>query len=75
MRNMKKVTTILISVLTAMFWSLSLYAQQGDAENGAVLYSQKCAGCHGSDGGSLVDCNSCDSVESLYDAYKNKKKS
>jgi len=41
-------------------------AQQGDAQNGALLFEQECARCHGT-GAKLVGCSTCDSTATLYE--------
>ena len=59
----------LILILIMVFVTPASHAQSGDPANGAALYSQKCASCHGETGQgpvSLIGCNTCDSLESLY---------
>jgi hypothetical protein len=67
---MKKKSGLCILLLALTFLSSNGLPQGGDPENGAELYAQKCAWCHGSngegDGGlPLRGCEICDSFGAL----------
>jgi hypothetical protein len=69
---MKATLVIFIAIVTIVFSCRVAYAQPGDAENGAMLFSQKCSRCHGESGQggigpSLIGCSDCDSIDSLFD--------
>ena len=72
---MKKAAGLIVLILTLFLISSNTTSQGGDPDNGADLYAQKCARCHGSTGEgeigpSLKDCSICDSLEPLYDKIK-----
>jgi len=73
---MKKTLMVSFFVAGLIFLSLSVYSQQGDPDNGAVLYAERCASCHGSagEGGfgpTLIGCSVCDSFDSLEEKIEN----
>jgi hypothetical protein len=67
---MKRSSALFMVILALFFLSSNVMPQGGDPDNGADLYVQKCARCHGSAGvggigPSLKGCNICDSFEAL----------
>jgi len=68
-----RITTMVLRLVVALaLCGQYAYAQMGDATNGASLYAERCASCHGSSGGgdigpSLIGCGRCDSLEALYE--------
>lgn len=67
---MKKTGRIFFWILVFVFMNMAAYAQ--DSDNGAVLYNQKCAVCHGQNGEggigpSHIGCSVCDSLQALID--------
>jgi cytochrome c len=69
---MKKGSGLFILILALFFLSSTVIPQGGDPDNGAELYAQKCARCHGSAGedGSAPshrNCSICDSFEALFE--------
>ncbi len=69
---MKKISGLFILILALFFLSSNVGPQDGDPNNGADLYAQKCARCHGSDGEGgigppLRGCSICDSREALFE--------
>jgi cytochrome c len=69
---MKKAAGLFVLILALFFVSSSVIPQGGDPDNGAELYAQKCARCHGSSGEggigpSLRGCSICDSFEALFE--------
>ncbi|MCK4825688.1 hypothetical protein KA005_58615, partial [bacterium] len=69
---MKKGLVLLICISITLFLHITVSAGQGDAENGAKLFSQNfCVLCHGASGEgfigpSLIGCSVCDSQDSLF---------
>ena len=69
---MKKGLVLLICISITLFLHTTDSAGQGDAENGALLFSQNfCVFCHGASGQggigpSLIGCSVCDSQDSLF---------
>ncbi len=69
---MKKGLVLLICISITLFLHITDSAAQGDAVNGASLYSQNfCFLCHGASGQggigpSLIGCSVCDSQDSLF---------
>jgi len=71
-KGMKTALVIFIAIASIVFSDRAAYTQPGDAENGAILFSQKCSRCHGGAGQggigpSLVGCDDCGSTDSLFD--------
>jgi hypothetical protein len=68
---MKKSLRIISAIIVVGCFSLTAYAQTGDVESGEQIFQQSCAVCHGDNGEgrigpTLIGCNVCDSVESLF---------
>ena len=69
---MKKGLVFLMSISIVFVFSVTVPAQEGDAVNGALLFSQNfCIFCHGASGQggigpSLIGCSVCDSQDSLF---------
>ena len=69
---MKKGLVFLMSISIVFVFSVTVPAQEGDAVNGALLFSQNfCVFCHGASGQggigpSLIGCSVCDSQDSLF---------
>ena len=69
---MRRAVVVLILTGAVVLCGSHASAQRGDATNGASLYSQHCASCHGASGEggvgpSHVDCSRCESLLSLYE--------
>lgn len=69
---MVKLEVLFIVALALTFLSSNVTAQGGDPDNGAELYVQKCARCHGSAGEGGIGpshrgCSICDSLEALFE--------
>ena len=69
---MKKRSVLFILILALCFLSSNVRPQEGDPDNGAELYFEKCARCHGSAGEGgigppLRGCSICDSLEALFE--------
>jgi len=69
---MKKALFSMIGITTILFLHMAVLAQDGDPDNGAILFSQKCSVCHGESGQggigpSLIGCSRCNSADSLFD--------
>jgi cytochrome c len=69
---MKKISALFILIFSLFFLSSNVIPQGGDPDNGAELYAQKCARCHGSSGQggtgpSLRGCSICDSLQPLFE--------
>jgi len=65
---MRRIFSLFILILAVTFLSPNVMPQEGDPDKGADLYAQKCARCHGSEGGtgpSLSGCSICNSLEDL----------
>jgi cytochrome c len=67
---MRRIFILFILILALTFLNSNAMAQGGNPDNGADLYIQKCARCHGSagEGGigpSLKGCSICDSFGAL----------
>jgi len=70
--EMKKGLGLCILILALTFLSPNVMPQGGDPDNGAELYAQKCARCHGSagEGGAAPShrgCSVCDSFQLLFE--------
>jgi hypothetical protein len=69
---MKKISGLFILILALLLISSNVIPQGGDPDNGAELYAQKCARCHGSAGEGGIGpshrgCSMCDSLEALFE--------
>jgi len=69
---MRKIALALVFGGILGFFIPDSHAQRGDAANGATLYSQNCATCHGASGEggvgpSHIGCSLCSSLLSLYE--------
>jgi mono/diheme cytochrome c family protein len=69
---MRKISGLFILIVALAFLTSNVMPQEGDPDNGAALYAQQCARCHGSageggSGGSLRGCSKCDSFQALFD--------
>ena len=69
---MEKILGLFILILALTFLSSNVTSQAGDPDNGAELYAQKCARCHGFSGEGGIGpshrgCSICDSLEALFE--------
>ena len=69
---MKKAAGLFVLILALLLISSHVTSQGGDPDNGAELYAQKCARCHGSSGEggtgpSHRGCGICDSFQALFE--------
>jgi hypothetical protein len=71
MMGIKNSLGVYILIVALILLGSTVMSQEGDLDEGAELFEQKCARCHGDTGGGgtappLRGCSICDSFESLF---------